>query len=411
MTFLGSPVARVRTSRTPPDAPVFTAYVRALATGPGPAPELYRRVREALARALTSELSRRGLWRTPPTFLGVYGWTGWAEPGALDELVSACHGHSFVTRRRSLTSQLSVKREIEGLVIRNVRLFVHERQKEHDPLGYQAYEVLKGAVEVARDEGWVHGAVGDLGRIDNETVIAVVEGAEGPSVDQEETVRRREIVSALVASWNGELLPDLVTARGRARKVVLEELARRLPRLADEGIESLTFRELLGPLRRDLRERWAALMWQNSQAVALRESVEGPDGGADEDESPAVVRVLSLLTPPPPPDQAVIERQAFRRLTDCVAMQIEKMDLDDLTRGYLETFWQYLRTAVVLDEPVPSQRKLAQFLKIPRERLPSLYEAVAGAFEHCRRTMSRPRTQPPEGRATDDQRESSERDP
>lgn len=408
MNLPRSPGARVRTSQIPPDEPVFTAYVRALATPSGPGPELYRRVREALASALASEVVRRGLWRAPPTFLGVYGWTEWTEPGALDELVSACHGHNFVTRRRSLTGQLAVKKDIEGLVFRNVRLFVHERQKEHDPLGYQAYEVLKGAVEVARGEGLVHGA-GAAGRIDNETVIAVVEDADPPSVDRERMEQRREIVTSLVASWNGELLPDLVTARGRARQAVLEELARRLPRLADEGIDALSFRELLGPFRRDLRERWAALMWQGSQAVALRESVEAP--GEPDDEAPALVRVLSLFTPPPPPDQAVIERQAFRRLTDCVATRIEEMDLDDLTRGYLETFWQYLRTAAILDEPVPSQRKLAQFLEIPRERLPALYEAVAGAFELCRRTTAGPRTEPPAGRGANQEKAPPERDP
>jgi hypothetical protein len=408
MNLPRSPGTRVRTSQVPPEEPVFTAYLRALATPAGPGPDLYRRVRDALASALGAELARRGLWRAPPTFLGVYGWTEWTEAGALDELVSACHGHNFVTRRRSLTAQLAVKKEIEGLVLRNVRLFVHERQKEHDPLGYQAYEVLKGAVEMARDEGWVTG-MATAGRIDNETVICFAPGAGPPSTDRQQMERRREIATAFVASCNGELLPDLVTARGRARKAVLEELARRLPRLADEGIESLSFRELLGPFRRDLRERWAALMWQGSPAVALRESVE--TAGEPDDEAPTLVRVLSLLTPPPPPDQAVIERQAFRRLTRCVATRIEQMDLDELTRGYLETFWQYLRTAAVLGEPVPSQRKLAQFLKIPRERLPALYEAVAGAFEHCRRTPSGPRTEPPAGRDANDEKAPPERDP
>ena len=189
----------------------------------------------------------------------------------------------------------------------------------------------------------------------------------------------------LTAQWNTDLLPDLILARGRQRDDLAEELARRLPQLAAEGIGSFRFRELLAHLRRDLRQRWAALLWQSKgTATAPREAVETVDAGASEEADTGFVRVLSLYRPEPLPEQKLAEQQRFGQLTDCVSQWVEEHDADRRTRRYLHKLWQFIRTCVTASEPVPSRRKLAQFLDIPRDRLPALHRLLVGFLERCR---------------------------
>src|SRR5436309_14649242 len=128
-------------------ARVFTDYVRSLEPGGEPDPQRLATVRETLRGALRGELRRRGLWNAPPDYLGVYGSEGWED--ALEELLAECYAFVFVDRLRALQAQLRVKPNVDGLVFLNVRHFLHERQKEHDPVGSQVFEVLQSAVRCA----------------------------------------------------------------------------------------------------------------------------------------------------------------------------------------------------------------------------------------------------------------------
>ena len=147
---------------------VFTEHVRALEGGGEPDPQRLAAVRGALQGALRGELRRRGLWNAPPDYLGVYGAEGWED--ALEELVSALYAFVFVERSRALQAQLRIKPNVDGLVFLNVRHFLHERQKEHDPLGSQVFEVLQSAVRRAVAVGDLHVLAGDP-RVRNETVL------------------------------------------------------------------------------------------------------------------------------------------------------------------------------------------------------------------------------------------------
>jgi hypothetical protein len=364
------------------DSQVFTDHVRRLAGGSpldaGSLAPLWR----ALRAALQSELRRRGLWESPPAYLGIYGWETWegsgGERGALEELLFECYSYIFIQRLRSLQAQLKVKPSIDGLIFLNIRHFLHERQKEHDPLGSQVFEVLRSAVRAALEDGTLRVLAGDE-KIRNDTLLSF-------SADPGAAAVSKEGIATLVSRWNDELLPDLVTLRGQRQEEVVRRLRERLPELRREGIAAFRFKDLVDPLKADVRGRWAVYLEQSQGETVLQQG----------EEERKRVRVV-------PPDQRYEERQLFRRLVDCVQTAVRRLETAEKTRDYLTTLWQFVRLQAsqgegleppgsrfarlldqAADEERPSLRWLAEQLHIPRERLPGLYTILGDLLEKCR---------------------------
>lgn len=326
---------------------VFSAFVRCLQGERTPDADLFHDAWHGLRAALVGEMKKRGLWQSPPSYLGAYGWESWgSEPpqgtgaaraqGALGELVADCYAFIFVDRLQSLKRQLQEKPDIDGLVLLNIRHFLHERQRAHDPIGFRIFEMLQAAVEDAISSGALHVLAGDK-KIRNDTFLSFDPAAELPSTpsDLEPIVRR----------WNDELMPGLVTARTRQQAAVGRRLRDLLLELPQCGVEVFRFKDLLDPLKRDVRERWAAL-----QAPAL-------------------------------PGSAGESQQSFEELTRCVSTSIDRIDADARTRTQLRTLWGYLwrqhgDEGQETGRDEPSYRELGQRLKIPRERLPALFDLL-----------------------------------
>jgi len=372
---------------------IFTQHVQALGRGEPPPDHELARLWRALRAALRSELNRRGLWGLAPSYLGMVGWRSWSERGdqagaaappresALDELTADCYAFVFVDRLQSLAAQLGLKPEIDGLVALNVRHFIHERQREHDPLGYRVFDVLRSALRQALDAGELHLLGGDP-RVQNDTVLGFRSSATTPPTPGPD-------LRALVGRWNDEILPDLATTQGKKRSDVAGRLRRRLPELRGEGIEAFRLRDLAEPLKRDARARWAALLGQAAGDVVWRQG-RAETGGA--------VRMA-------PPDTGVDDRESFDHLVRGVAESLRRLEVDDRTRGYLASLWHYLsrwasepadlatrpwreRDAAPGPATVEinrlSHRKITRQLGIPRERLPELFAILEHMIEECR---------------------------
>lgn len=322
---------------------VFTAFVRCLEGARTPDADLFHDAWHGLRATLVGEMKKRGLWQSPPSYLGAYGWESWDSEapqgsgraqGALGELVADCYAFIFVDRLQSLKRQLQEKPDIDGLVLLNIRHFLHERQRAHDPLGFRIFEMLQAAAEEAVSSGALHILAGDR-KIRNDTLLGFDPAADPPSTPSD--------LEPIVLRWNDELMPALVTARTRQQAAVVRRLREHLLDLPRRGIAAFRFKDLLDPLKRDARERWAAL--------------PAPDLPESTDES----------------------RQSFEDLTRCISASIDGVEADSRTRGQLRTLWNYLwrqhreeGQEGGLDAP-PSYRQLGQRLNISRERLPVLF--------------------------------------
>ena len=323
---------------------VFTAFVSGLQGARTPDADLFHDTWHGLRAALVQELKRRGLWESPPHYLGVCGWERWDSeaPGAgparaqsaLGELVADCYAFIFVDRLQSLKRHLEEKPEIDGLVLLNVRHFLHERQREHDPLGFRIFELLQAAVEAAVASGDLHVLAGDR-KIRNDTLLGF-----RPAAEPLATPADWERIALL---WNDELMPDLVTAQTRKLAAVGRRLRELLLELPGLGVEAFRFKDLLDPLKRDARGRWATLLAEE----------EGGDG---------------------------LSGQSFEEVARRVSASIERLEADARTRSQLRTLWHHLwRQNGEADREAgrpASYRQLGQRLDIPRERLPGLFDLL-----------------------------------
>jgi len=352
----------------------FTRFLRTLEPG-RPLDRESREFDEAwavLRRLLVNELKRRSLWSLPPACLGIYGCASWSDPEAVEELVADCFVYTFADRFRSLKAHLRSKPDVEGLVLRNVRNFLQETQRRHDPVGFRVFTVLRSAVRSALSAGELQVIAGSPG-VQRDTVLAF------RPVPSEEAARLDELRPHALA-WNDDLLPGLITARGWDVRQVTARLEQHLHRLEAAGIHAFHFHDLVDALRQDARARWRAV-WVHSP--------EGIPPRLDEDGFAAVARLVEL----PGED----ERESLRGLLACLERSIERItEPPARSRDYLRRLLVFLKSHAA-DAPeergapgkgLPSHRQLAQLLAIPRERLPDLFHTLRDLAEACRRKIS-----------------------
>ena len=343
---------------------IFTEHVRRLARGASIEAEHFQAVWQALRAVLVSELRKRSLWNVSPAYLGVYGADGWDRPEALEELLVECYSAAFLSRLRSLAAQLKVRASIDGLIFLNVRNFLHDTQKKHDPLGFRIFTVLRAAIRALIGEGVLRVLDGDDG-IRNDTVVGFRAVDPDQRADNEEIGDRARVLG-------DALLPDLVTAVGKAQVKLIERLAAHLSEWR-EGVKAFRVKELCQALSNDARGRWASI-WQQEEGPTAHE--------ADTEEAAALVRQVQ-------PDTGWEERQSFHRLLACVETMLDRQE--DNGSGArpedLRRLWLFLRNCVVnpdAGEAPPSKRKMATLLDIPRDRLGPLHTTLGRMVDGCR---------------------------
>ena len=333
----------------------------------------FEEVWTALRRLLVSELKRRSLWPLPPACLGIYGCATWADPEAVEELVADCFVFIFAERFRSLKAQLRYKPNVEGLILRNVRNFLHETQRRHDPVGYRVFTVLRSAVRGALSAGELQVIAGSPA-LRHDTVLGFPIGA-----SPEEAVQPKELRQH-VRAWNDDLLPDLITARGWDVRQVTARLEQHLHRLEAEGVRAFHFHDLVDALRQDARARWRAVWVHSPEGIAPR---------LEEDGFAAMARLVEA----PGED----ERESLLRLLACLEQSVERVaEPPARSRDYLRRLLVFLKTHAAeapeeRDAPgrgLPSHRQLSRLLAIPRERLPDLFRMLLELAEACRRKIS-----------------------
>jgi len=353
----------------------FTAYIRSL--GPGgepPARESFTALLRTLRSALIHEMKRRSVWNMPPSFLGVYGGSRWTDGDLLEELLLHCYQFIFLERLAALRRQLQVRTNLDGLVFLNIRHFLYEAQRRHDPLGMRLFEITHAAVERLHREGTLHVLDGDP-RLRNSTVLGFA-GWFDPRLAAGIDLRPQ------VVRWCDALLPDLVTAWGKEK--VVAELAVHIARLPREEVEVFVFRDLLQPLKSEVRARWWAPLGATG---AVREVKWGEENGT--------------WVPLVCPDAGFEERQRYAELLHCMGERLGGVAGRAKTKEYLRRLWLALRQwaaeVEVGDEDAfvsaphgPDNKRLGEALGIPRARIPKLKETLGTLLSRCRDAVASP---------------------
>jgi hypothetical protein len=351
---------------------VFTRFLQDLEPDRPMAGEGFEEVWQALRRLLVAELKRRNLWTLSPAYLGIYGSPSWADDEAVEELVADGFVFIFAERLRCLKAYLRFKPDVEGMVVRSARNFLHEAQKRHDPVGFRVFTVLRGAVRAAVEAGALHVVAGSHA-VRRGTVLAFAGG--GSPGEAADAADADQLASA-VRAWNDALLPDLITARGWEVRPLMARVEEHLLRLPLLGFPVYRFEELVDPLRRDARARWRAL-WAGAQGEVL------PQAG----EELAVLPVM--------PARNLEERESFRNLLECLERGIEALAQRTQSKEYLRRLQIFLRNhaAEAIEAQagggLPSYRRIADLLGIPRERLPGLFATLQQLAAACRRSSGR----------------------
>jgi hypothetical protein len=344
---------------------LFTRYVQTMSLpGEDPDRDLFDSVWRRLKALLVAELRVRGLWTRPPRYLGVLDGASWAEPATLEELTAQCYSFVFVDRLRAIIGHVRMNRTIEALVHVSLRNFVHEKQKENDPIGFKVFRVLRAALESAAAEKQLF-LIGGSGRLSSDSIIATNPDGDGRWPSEHEL--RTEVLG-----WADVLLPDLVTTRGRGTQRLVQRLHLQLVQLGERGDVVLRFRSLIEPLKAEVRGRWRSMLELEGRP-ALRNGSEPCDTILD--------RLLSVEG----------AQQGFDRLVELTTEQLQNLRVSSRTRSYCVALWRYLVGHAQDTDPgkLPSDRKLSAALGIPRGRIRELYgilEAAVAVAQSSRRS-------------------------
>ncbi len=355
---------------------IFTEYIRSIEPGIEPPLEAFEAVWEKLRDALRSEMMQRSVWSAPPSYLGICGFDNWGAEEALEELMCDCYAFIFVRRLPGLTSLLEGRANVEGVVFLNIRHFLFEKQKRHDPIGYRTFKVLQSAARRAIAAEMLYVLDGDA-KVSNPTILGFrlgVDPESSPFVD----------LSRPADEWSDGLLPQLMTARGAQLDEVVAKLREGLSELSILGVECFRFKNVIDPFKGGVRQRWSTI-WRSSQGELAFE-----DG---DEEFVQVVRKVR-------PDSGFEERESFSHLVTCVGAALDRLEARPNTLDYLDRLWTFLRSHASEDDGstteehgsrLPSRRKIAEILDIPRYRLAELHDTLAGLVETCRSSEAGPR--------------------
>ncbi len=356
---------------------VFTEYVLSLDSRRGPpAAEELDRLWSELRAALAREIRRRHLWSQPPSHLGIYGSRSWTEPDtphgdALDELAAECYAFVFLDCLRSLQAHARTKPNVDGLVVLHVRNFLHGVQKKNDPLGFKVFDALRAALRHLLEQGSLHVLKGSQ-KVRNDTVF-------GFAADEDPEEAEDPLSGSDVGSWGDEIVPALISTRGETSAEAVSRLAARISQLPEHNVRAFRFRELVDPLKDDVRARWGKILEE-----LQGERVPGVEG--EDEAGKKIVRLIAVTQP----ETDFEKREWFDRIADCVDRGLRQLTLRAKAREYLERLWSFLHGYAldVASEKLPSYRKLSELLDIPRERFPGLYEILGGLLEQCRGSES-----------------------
>lgn len=341
-------------------------YVQSLARAQEAPMSIFESAWNALRGQLCRELQKKSLWSSPPSYVGVYDCETWRDRGSrsdrtgspLEEFLHDCFTFVLVERMPQLLARLRLNNDIEGDVRIYVRNFVHGRQKDHDPLGFRLFELLRSAVLLAQEANKLFILGGDPS-VRNSTILSFSHRTSASPVMD---------LGSLANGWSSGAVVDLFSTGPGSRKRAVEKLCGNLMLLESQGIEVFSFKAAIDSLKFDVRTQLATAFEIEHGESVLAVDTEG---------GKTFIRSLQ-------PETWAEDIDSYRKLVACVTEFVAGHEEREQTRGYLERLWGLLRRfATSVEDHFPAHRQLAQLLEIPRARIPGLLETIGGFVRRC----------------------------
>jgi hypothetical protein len=343
----------------------FSEYLPRISPDAYPEEELL----DALGKALRSHLKRMDLWDHSPEYLGYFDFRTWPEAFAGGDATADptldCYLDAIVRRYSSLMDHLMTRKaNVDGLVHLNIRRFILERQKSHDPVGYAVFKNLEAALQDLIAAGTVQDVQSGSerpGKLRNRSLLAF--GGEVPA----QPASRETIEAALDDPAWVTTLPRL-SKLGKGAQRLLRECLVRLPAA---GVQSFALGELVGPLK------------VRARAVHARRNLPPGDEVIPEGTANDAVRELIRIVRPEAGYEE--QREPLERLLRCVEQGIARGDFQGRTREGLERLLQELRQYAGSDEDIPSWAELARQLGARRATVWDHVARLRVLVQDCRK--------------------------
>ncbi len=332
----------------------FTEHVRDFGPNCDPAGCVLPKLEQLLRR----RMRQRNLLTAPPNFLGYSGITAWDAPGAFEDVVVDCYIFAFLDRLQGLRNQLRIRPNIDGLISRNAKHFLLERQKRYDPVGYAVFGNVEGAASDMVAAGELAAEGTGEGRLQNSSVLRLDQLA---AAGELATTDRLRGLLAEAPDW-AEVLQYLTSTTEEGQVWVAEFLRQ----LRAAGVVAVRVGDVVAAIAEQVREDWAA-------RHAVPASQLGQEG---EEDFGVVVRLVW-------PDTRAADQDQWEMLKRVVPEQIGRLERQQRVRDRLAKVFQELVRLVEAGGPSPpSQADLVRELGVPRETVSTdfslLREVISG---------------------------------
>ncbi len=322
-------------------ASVLTEHVRTFDAASDPAGQ----VLPALERVLRNRMRQKNLLSSPPEYLGYPGVPSWDVPNAFEDIVVDCYIFAIAQRVAALRNQLKIKPNVDGLIARNVKNFLLERQRRYDPIGYAVFGNVQGAAREAAAAKVLVIENLDRGKIYNETILRFEGGLPGASPASPDLIQ--DAVKG-ATGWE-EVIRHLTETTEEGREWVLGLIRQ----LRGAGIAAVRCGDLVATVAGRVRAGWAA-----------RHAVPSADLGREgEDEYEATVRMVW-------PEEGLEARERWERLKRVIQDRIAHLDRQERVRVRLAGVFAALVQAVEEGGPAPpTQTELIERTGVARATL------------------------------------------
>jgi hypothetical protein len=372
--------------------PKFTQYINQVKIVP---PELL----DAVAKALRAEMKKRGLWTAPPVWLGYEDWNCWDETrgkykddvlkkysDAFIDLLFECYEYLFLGQRLPhLQNAMKQSPNVDGLVVRNIKQFITEKQRKHDPLGYNVAHHARDAVQCAIDKGILKASgLTHKGKVYNRTLLSSGSAAQSSDDTQKPARYQRpsRFTTTLCRTTLSSTNSTTLSEQGRIFEVlhdnqkwkdirhklagksekVQERLCEIVCQLIKSGINCFRFENLVNAMKEDVRainpepkyisiDKVTGIQKEDTE-IAAREPAN--DAEANDAYAQLIVRL----------DISYEDYHNYCDLRDRIREAIDKLPLQEKFRKRLHQILMEFENAIETKTKIPSQTELSKRLGV-----------------------------------------------